>query len=86
MHVLLGYTLVFVAAIVYDYVFALYIRYAALRDPGRAAIASSATYLIGVIGLLAVTKSNTLYIIPEALGLGVGTYFGILRQKRTGSL
>lgn len=68
---------VFVSATVYDFVFA---RYLQANEAGRAVAAgnwSVTTYLVGIIGLSAVLQASLWFIIPECLGLWLGTYLGV---------
>ena len=74
--VLLG-VLVFVAAAVYDAIFAAYVRNAAGGRAARAALYSVMTYLVGAIGLLALVKASVWYAVPEGAGLFVGTLIGV---------
>ena len=70
---------VFAVAVAYDYLFAMYVRYAAAKDAPRAALASGATYAVGLVGMLAVTQASVWFALPEIVGLALGTYLGILR-------
>lgn len=68
---------VFLAALAYDFANTQFLRAAALARPTAAATWSVITYAIGLIGLLGVLRYSTWLVIPEAMGLYVGTWIGV---------
>ena len=72
--------LVFVAYVVIDILYALYVVYVGKRNAFGAAIASALLYSLGAYGIVTFSK-NILYIIPLATGAFLGTYFTIKFQK-----
>lgn len=75
--VLLLGVVVFVAAALYDAIFAAYVRFAAGGQATKAALASVMTYIVGAVGLLALVKVSIWYSLPEAAGLYTGTLAGV---------
>lgn len=73
---LLG-VVVYVAAALYDAVFAAYVRFAAGGQAQKAALSSVMTYGVGAVGLLALVKVSIWYSLPEAAGLYTGTLVGV---------
>lgn len=73
---LLG-VVVFVAAALYDAIFAAYVRFAASGQAMKAALSSVLTYGVGAVGLLALVKVSIWYSLPEAAGLYTGTMVGV---------
>ena len=72
--------MVFVAYIVIDILYALYVVYVGKRNAFGAAIASALLYSLGAYGVVTFSK-NILYVIPLAAGAFLGTYFTIKFQK-----
>lgn len=72
--------LVFVAYIVIDILYALYVVYVGKRNALGAAISSALLYSLGAYGVVTFSK-NILYVIPLAAGAFLGTYFTIKFQK-----
>jgi hypothetical protein len=77
--VLLG-ILVFVAAATYDFVYGMYVGAVSRSDASKAARLSVATYGVGLLSLVGILKVSLWLIIPEALGLYVGTYMVVEYQ------
>lgn len=68
---------VFLLAIVYDFAYAAYVKATTVGRPARAAFFSACVYLVGVVGVVAVVRVSLWYVIPEAFGMAVGTWFGV---------
>jgi hypothetical protein len=68
---------VFLAATAYDLAFARYVQAASGGKPFRAASWSVTVYVIGLIGLIGVLNVSHWMILPECLGLFVGTSIGV---------
>lgn len=47
------------------------------RDPHRAARWSVAMYLLGAVGVLSVIKVSLWFMVPECLGLYIGSVVGV---------
>ncbi len=56
-----------------DYLETVYVKAVGTRDAERAARASVAMWLVGVVGLVTVLEVGWWLLAPEALGLYVGT-------------
>lgn len=74
--------LTFAAALVYDYVEALYTRAAAELDETRAPLLSVVLYGIGCIGFYVFLKVSPWYMLPEVAGLYCGTRLAVRTGKR----
>lgn len=72
--------LVFIAYVVIDILYALYVVYVGKRNAFGAAVASALLYSLGAYGVVTFSK-NILYVIPLAAGAFLGTYFTIKFQK-----
>lgn len=75
--VLLLAPLVFAAALAYDFAIAKYVVCVGDRDGHRAGLWSGATYLVGLIGTLGIIKVSVLLVLPEVIGLYVGTRLAV---------
>lgn len=78
--VLLG-VLVFVAAAAGDYVESYFVRRVADGDARGAAQMSVAMYCVSLIGFFAVIKVSIWLILPEIIGVYVGTRLAVARQR-----
>lgn len=65
--------LAFALAASSDYLETVYVRAVGARDAERAARASVAMWLVGIVGLITVLEVGWWLLAPEALGLYVGT-------------
>ena len=74
--------LVGVAAGAGDFVECFYVRAVADRQPRRAGLMSSAMYLVSLVGFLAVFKVSVWLVVPELLGVGLGSWLAVRRQRR----
>lgn len=74
--------LVFIAAAVYDLAIGRYVLALNKRNGHSAGAWSVGAYLIGLIGLQSVLKYSNGFIIPECLGLYVGTQIVAYMQRR----
>lgn len=72
---------VLVAAAALDYVYVLHQQSVIARRSALAGACSVGLYLIGLVGSLAVLQSSRWYIVPECLGLFLGTVVAVERQK-----
>lgn len=79
---LLAGLLVFLGAVLGDYVEAYYTRAVADLDPRRAGLMSVAMYAVSLIGFFAVFKLSLWLVVPEALGVGLGAWLAVRRQRR----
>lgn len=66
--------LVFASATAYDFIYAQYLRNYTLRKSIRAGNWSMTTYWVGIFGLSSVLDYSKWFIIPESIGLWLGTY------------
>lgn len=73
---------VFAAAALGDFVEAYYTRAVADLDERRAGLTSVAMYAVSLLGFFAVIKMSVWYIVPEAIGVGVGAWIAVRRQRR----
>jgi hypothetical protein len=69
--------LVFVCALAYDAVNATYIRAMVAGKTWRAVTCTVAVYLVGILGVLIVVRDSLWFMIPETLGLALGTWLGV---------
>lgn len=74
--------LVLFAAATGDYVESYYVRAVADRQPGRAGAMSCAMYLVSLIGFVAVVRVSLWLVIPELVGVGLGSWFAVHRQRQ----
>lgn len=70
------------AAAAGDYVESYYVRAVADRQPGRAGLMSMAMYGVSLIGFVAVVRVSLWLVIPELVGVGLGSWLAVLRQRR----
>lgn len=70
---------VFLAAVALDWLEAVYVAAVQTRRPTRAAVCSIGMYAIGCIGFFTVLEVSWWYMLPECLGLYVGTMLAIKR-------
>lgn len=82
MEILLG-IVVFVAAVVLDYAYVRYQQAVAAKSVHAAARWSVALYTIGSVGWMTILDASKWYMIPECLGLYVGT---VLAMRHTAKL
>lgn len=68
---------VFASAAVYDFVNASYLSAVADADSSRAARLSVLTYAVGLLGFIGIFKISMWLVVPEAMGLAVGTYAAV---------
>lgn len=68
---------VLAAAAVYDFAIARYQAACADRLAISAAAWSVTTYLVGLVGLASVLRVSPWLIIPECVGMAIGTYAGV---------
>ena len=73
--------LVLVAAFAYDFAITRYVVSVEARAAWTAGLWSVSTYLVGLVGTLGIIKVSPWLIIPECLGLLLGTVVGV-RSKR----
>ncbi len=74
--------LVLFAAAGGDYVESYYVRAVADRQPGRAGAMSCVMYLVSLIGFLAVVRVSLWLVVPELIGVGLGSWYAVHRQRR----
>jgi hypothetical protein len=72
--------IVLVAAFAYDFAITRYVVAVEARAGWRAGTWSVLTYLVGLIGTLGIIKVSFWLIIPECLGLLLGTVVGVSLQ------
>lgn len=72
--------LVFIAYVVIDILYALYVVYVGKRNALASAVTSTLIYSLGAYGIVTFSK-NIWYIIPLATGAFIGTYFTVKLQK-----
>lgn len=72
---------VLVAAFAYDFAITRYVIAVDSRDGHRAGAWSTITYLVGLVGTLGILKVSTWLIVPECLGLYLGTLVGVFSHK-----
>lgn len=77
MNVALLWPIVLTAAFVYDFSITRYVVAVEARDGWRAGMWSVTTYLVGIIGTLGIVKVSSWLLIPECLGLLLGTVYGV---------
>lgn len=77
MTIYLLWPLVLVSAFVYDLAITRYVVAVEERAGLRAGTWSVATYLVGLVGTLGIIKVSPWLIVPECLGLFVGTLAGV---------
>lgn len=73
---------VFVAAVVLDYAYVRYQESVSAKREHAAARWSVALYAIGSVGWMTILDASKWYMIPECLGLYVGTVVAMRRSKR----
>lgn len=78
--VLLG-GLVFCVAIALDFADTTHKIAVEQRDGHRAGMWSVTMYLLGLVGLVSVLDVNRWYIVPEALGLYIGSRIAMRRAR-----
>jgi hypothetical protein len=71
---------VFVAAAALDYAMVRYQEAVTLRLGHRAALWSVLVYLVGAVGFLSVAKASLWFILPECIGLYVGTRLAVRKH------
>lgn len=74
--------LVFGAAALGDFVEAYYTRAVADLDARSAGAMSVAMYGVSLIGFFAVFKVSMWLVVPEAIGVGLGAWIAVRRQRR----
>jgi hypothetical protein len=72
--------LVFIAYIIIDVLYALYVVYVGKRQAFAAAVASALLYSLSAYGVVTFSK-NILYVIPLATGAFLGTYLTVRFKK-----
>lgn len=78
---ILLFLLVFVIMFLNDWLWTVYIMYAARHEAFKASLASSAIVAIGAIATVAYLE-NRWSIVPAILGGGLGTFLAIYLDKR----
>lgn len=73
--------LVFVSAVAIDAAHAYYVQVVSDGKPYHAAFASVAIYAASCVGWLGLLKAGYVVLIPEVLGLWLGTFL-VVRRKR----
>lgn len=77
MSVVTLWPVVLVAAFLYDFAITRYVVAVENRAGTRAGVWSVATYLVGLVGTLGIIKVSPWLIIPECIGLFLGTVVGV---------
>lgn len=72
--------LVFIAYVIIDILYALYVVYVGNRQAFAAALCSALLYSLSAYGIVTFSR-NILYIIPLATGAFLGTYITIRFKK-----
>lgn len=72
---------VLTAAFLYDFAITRYVVAVDQKAGMRAASWSVATFLVGLVGTLGIVKVSTWLIIPECVGLFLGTLYGVSLDK-----
>lgn len=70
----------FLAAATYDWCAAGYVRASADRKARKAAFWSMATVAVGIVGLSTVLQYSRWMLVPELLGVWLGTFYGVSRH------
>ncbi len=73
--------IVLVAAFAYDFAITRYVVAVEERAGWRAGTWSVLTYLVGLVGTLGIIKVSPWLIIPECIGLLLGTVVGVASKK-----
>jgi hypothetical protein len=81
MTVVFLWPIVLVAAFAYDFSITRYVVAVEERASVRAGIWSVGTYLVGLIGTVGILKVSPWLIIPECIGLFLGTLAGVSMKK-----
>ena len=69
------------AAFAYDFSITRYVVAVEERAGWRAGVWSVLTYLVGLVGTLGIVKISAWLIIPECIGLLLGTVAGVAMKK-----
>lgn len=69
--------LVLAAAFAYDFAITRYVVAVDARAGHRAGMWSALTYLVGLVGTLGIIKVSPWLILPECVGLYLGTLVGV---------
>ena len=81
MNVAFLWPIVLVAAFAYDFAITRYVVAVEERAGLRAGLWSVTTYLVGLVGTLGIIKVSAWLILPECVGLLLGTYVGVSLKK-----
>jgi hypothetical protein len=76
----MSYFIVFIAVMIVDIIWTLYIKWIQENHAIRAGCAAMGIYALGAYAILSYTKDPT-YIIPACLGAFIGTFSTILIKK-----
>lgn len=74
--------LVLAAATALDYAYVRYQQAVASRAAARAGAWSVGVYLVGAVGFLSVVQGSVWYMVPECMGLYLGTVLAVRRSAK----
>lgn len=83
MTVLVLWPIVLVSAFLYDFAITRYVVAVEARRGHAAGAWSALTYLVGLVGTLGIVKISPWLIVPECIGLYVGTLVGVRLHEKS---
>jgi hypothetical protein len=81
---LLIFTITFITSFLIDFLYVMWFYYTKGDSAHKAALCTVGIGVAGLVGTYVVIKYSEWYLIPDLLGLYIGTFFGIRLKKRLG--